>query len=123
MENIADLYYEKLEKAESPGKLLAKFYEGICDKPGSIQNIVLFNKLVKVYGKYIPFFAILDLYSFDGEVTSPYGLLSFYCKRRMEQKMAVVVLNDAYKPLDGNINKILEQIEKQKENPIKIRKL
>jgi hypothetical protein len=123
MENIADLFYEKLEKADRPGNILAKFYEGIFDKPTSVQNIVMFNKLIKVYGKYIPFFAILDLYGFEGEVTTPYGLLSYYCKKRLEQKTAIVVLNDAYKNLDADANKIQKRIEEQRENPAEVEKM
>ena len=47
MENIADLYYEKLSKDDRPGNILAKFYEVTFDVPYSIQNIVMFNKLLK----------------------------------------------------------------------------
>ena len=114
-----------LLKADRPGAVLSKFYEVIFDRPYSVQTIIMFNKLIKVYGKYIPFFAILDLFSYEKvEVTeNMFGLLSYYCKKRVEQKMAVVVLNDAYKDLGKDADKIAEQIAEQKENPIKIRKM
>lgn len=123
MENIADLYYEKLGKTEKPGNILATFYEGIFDKPHSIQNIIMFNKLIRVYGKYIPYFAILDLFSYEkAEVgDNMFGLLSYYCKKRMEQKAELVVLNDAYKNLDAVAQKVLERIENQK--PMKIKRM
>jgi hypothetical protein len=125
MENIADLYYEKLEKTDRPGNVLARFYEGIFDKPFSVQDVIMFNKLLKVYGKYVPFFAVLDLFSYEkAEIKeNMFGLLSYYCKRRMEQKMAIVVLNDAYKNLDKDAKSISDRIEEQKENPIKVRKM
>jgi len=125
MENIADLYYEKLSKDDRPGNILAKFYEVTFDVPYSIQNIVMFNKLVRIYGKYIPFFAILDLFSYEGvEIkTNMFGLLSYYCKKRMEQKTEMVVLNDSYKSLDKSVKDILERIDEQKKNPAKIKRM
>jgi hypothetical protein len=125
MENIADLYYEKLSTTDRPGNILTSFYEDIFSRPHSIQNIILFNKLVKVYGKYIPYFAILDLFSYEkAEVgDSPFGLLSYYCKKRMEQKTEFVVLSDAYKNLDAVAEKVLERIETQKEKPPKAKRM
>jgi hypothetical protein len=125
MENIADLFYEKLGTAESPGNILAQFYNSIFDQPNSVQKIIMFNKLIKVYGKYIPFFAILDLFSYEkAEVTeNMFGLLSYYCKRRLEQKTELVVLNDAYRSLDKTAKDILDRIEEQKEKPMKIKRM
>lgn len=125
MENISDLYYEKLSKTDKPGAILAKFYEGIFDKPYSVQNIIMFNKLIKVYGKYIPFFAILDLFSYEKvEITdNMFGILSYYCKKRLEQKTEIIVLNDAYKDLDTTVKKIIERIDEQKEKPIKVKRM
>lgn len=124
LENIADLYYEKLSNDPRSGNILAKFFEDLFSRPYSTQNIVMFNKLVKVYGKYIPFFAILDMYSYENaEVENPYGLLSYYCKKRLEQKTALVVFNDAYKNLDAYADKLTARIDAIKENPPRIRKM
>ena len=125
MENIADLYYEKLSKESNPGKVLAAFYETLFDRSYSVKNIIMFNKLVKAYGKYIPFFAILDMFSYEGLeiVDNMFGLLSYYCKKRLEQKTEIVVLNDSYKDLDSVVKKTLERIETQKESPIKIKRM
>lgn len=125
MENIVDLYYEKLEKADKPGTLLARFYESVFDRPTSFQNAITFGKLVKVYGRYIPFFAILDLHAYEkAEITSNmYPLLAHFCKKRLEQKTATVVLSDSYRNLETLVDRIQEKIDTQKENPVEIRKL
>jgi hypothetical protein len=125
MENTADLYYEKLGSTDRPGGVLAKFYEITFDRPYSVKDIIMFNKLINVYGKYIPFFAILDLFSYEKAEMSDnmFGLISYYCKKRMEQKTEMIVLNDAYKNLDKKAKEILDRIEAQKENPIKIKRM
>lgn len=125
MENIADLYYEKLSVTTNPGNVLAKFYEGIFDRPQSVKDIIMFNRLVKIYGKYIPFFAVLDLFSYEkAEVNdNMFGLLSYYCKKRMEQKTETVVLNDAYKNLDKTVKELSERIEAQKERKVNIKRM
>jgi hypothetical protein len=125
MENTADLYYEKLGSTDKPGGVLAKFYEEIFSRPYSVQDIILFNKLVRVYGKYIPYFAILDLFSYEkAEIgDNMFGLLSYYCKKRLEQKTEVAVLNDAYKNLDTVADKVLERIEQLKDKPFKAKRM
>jgi hypothetical protein len=52
-----------------------------------------------------------------------FGLLSYYCKKRMEQKTEMVVLNDSYKSLDKSVKDILERIDEQKKNPAKIKRM
>jgi len=125
LENNADFYYEKLGETSNPGPVIAKFYESTFDLSYSVKHTIMFNKLVKMYGKYIPFFAVLDLFSYETVEISEnmFGLLSYYCKKRMEQKTELVVLNDAYKNLDKLAKETLVRIESQKEKPIKIKRM
>lgn len=114
-ENLADLYYEKLADTDRPGSVLARFFNALYDRPNSVKEIILFNKLIKVYGKYIPFFAILDFYNYaEAKPENPYGLLSYYCKKRIEEKSSVTVVNDAFKNLDNLADKVAKRIEEQK---------
>lgn len=123
-ENLVDIYYEKLGSQGSPNVTLARFYEELFYLPFSRANLVMFGRLVKVYGRYIPFFAILDLYSYEGADLSKemFGLLSYYCKRRVENRSANIVLNDAYKDLEKRTKTLLDEIEKRKQSPLRIRR-
>lgn len=119
MENLSELYYEKLSDTDRPGNILARFYCALAESTPTNKEIILFNKLVKVYGKYIPFFAILDLYSYEeADRSNPYALLSYYCKKRLEQKSSISVVNDAFKRLDSLAERVVKQIEEQKKLPI-----
>jgi hypothetical protein len=125
MENTADFYYEKLGATDKPGSVLAKFYEELFSRAYSVQDIIMFNKLIKVYGKYIPYFAILDLFSYEKAEISDnmFGLLAYYCKKRLEQKTDIAVLNDAYKNLDNLASKVFDRIEEQRDKPLKIKRM
>jgi len=124
MENIAEFYYEKLGSTDRPGNVLAQFFCSVFDFSVTRKEIILFNKLVKLYGRYVPYFAVLDLYSYEGaDPSNPYGLLSYYCKRRLEQKSYSAVVNDAFRKLDNIAERIEEQIQKQRQTNIIVKRM
>ncbi len=83
-ENLATIYHEKINTEEDAGKILAQFYWALFEKQYNTKEVILFRKLVKLYGKETAFTAILDLYSmpsFDGK---PDNLLFYFCKKNFQ---------------------------------------
>ena len=122
MENIAEYYFEQLHNSTSPGVVLAKLFCQLFDKEINKSDFVTFGRLVKLYGRFITYFAILDFYGVpDANALDPLPLLYFFCKKRLEQKNPEVY-NGAYKNLDSKITKLEEEIRKQTEkNKLKIK--
>jgi len=87
MENLLELYWEKLEKeASRPGNVITRFYSALFDVPTNKSQIIMFNKLIKLYGRYIVFYSVLDLVSVrDLNHDSLYGLLHAMCRNRFER--------------------------------------
>ncbi|HAQ02976.1 TPA: hypothetical protein DCQ22_03745 [Candidatus Nomurabacteria bacterium] len=124
MENLAEFYFEKLPLDSNPGLLLAKFFCQSTNTTLSKSEIIMFNRLIKLYGRTIPYFAILDVNSMnDVNLDNPFGILSYFCKKRIEQKNPEVY-NGAYNNLDKNIEKLGEQIAAQEgRKPLKVKEL
>lgn len=59
MENIADYYYDQLETSTNPGVLLAGMYSKIFDIKLEAKHYMMFNKLVRLYDRFLVFNAIL----------------------------------------------------------------
>ena len=87
MENLLELYWEKLEKeASNPGNVITRFYSALFDIPTSKKQIIMFNKLIKLYGRYIVFYSVLDLVSIkELKHDNLYGLLHVMCRNRFER--------------------------------------
>jgi hypothetical protein len=105
-ENVAEFYYEKLKDTTTPGKLLMKFYRDLLEKPVGVPEIILFNKLVKIFGKYTVFFSVLDLVNVE-TITSLYGILFSICKDRLE-KLNIVDTSAS----SVNLNKLVANFQK-----------
>lgn len=124
MENLADLYYEKLSTSTNAGLTLAQFYCELFSITITKAEVILFNRLLKLFGRYTVYFAILDLYGYEeANLDNVYGLLSYYCKKRVEAKNGPVLTQDPYVNLNSRIEKIGKQIESQKKTKIEIRGL
>jgi len=124
MENIAEYYYELLPKDTNPGLLLAKFFCQVMETTVSKSEIITFNRLVRLYGRSIPYFAVLDVAGMSNVNTeNPFPLLAYFCKKRIEQK-SPEVNGGAYVNLDNKIEKLAEQVEAQKNRKkLKIKEL
>lgn len=114
MENLAEYYYELLPQDTNPGVLLAKFFCRGMEIPITKSEIITFNRLIRLYGRTIVFFAILDVCGMtDVNTDNPFPLLAHFCKKRLEQKNPEVY-NGAFVNLDSKIGKLAEQVEAQK---------
>lgn len=121
-ENIVDLYYEKLHSTTNPGLVLAQFFGSVFDRTITRSEIILFNRLLKVYGRFIVFFTVLDMSSMnDINFDSLYPLLSYFAKKRLDQKFGVVMMES--QDLNKVANSLEKQIEKQKKQKLVIPEL
>ncbi len=112
MENIAEFYYNRLATDPNPAKVLTELYFHVTGKNTTKSEIIMYNKLIKIFGKYTAFFSTLDLGKYEeGEITgTPYALLYTICKSRFERQTGNSLI-PAFEPLD----KLVEQIEEEKE--------
>jgi len=87
MENMLEYYYEKLEKENRPGVVITRFYAEMFSQETSKKEIIMFNRLIKIYGRFIVFFAVLDVEKVvkDGRYDNIFGLLHTLCKSRFER--------------------------------------
>lgn len=122
-ENLIELYYEKLYKDNNPGLVLTKFYCELFTLAFSPQKIITFNKLLKLYSRSTVFFSIVDCYDVK-DITHDkiYGLLSYFCKKRMENKLNGVSelpfdLTNSVKEINRKIDKLTEGKELKINDP------
>lgn len=114
MENVAEFYAKELYTIEKPAVHLAKFLSEVAGKPLSRDSIVMMGRLVNIYGRKFVYLSILDvgdMYSRLDTEKNLFGLLSYFCKKRLESSL------EGYKKevdLTNKIKEINESIEKQK---------
>lgn len=120
MENSAEFFYEKLKSDSNPGAILASFYCSLYDIPVSKSEIIMCNRLIKVFGRFTLFFSILDMSgSYPDKPDNTYPLLYTICKRKFESAHGASVIQSR-EPLDSFINSITKDINRQKKSKIKI---
>lgn len=113
MENISEFFYEKLKSSTNPGVVLAQFYAEILDRESGRSEIIMLNKLIKVFGRFSVFFAIMNLVNVQslGE-GFPYGLLFTICKSSLERKSDTEVDVATSKNLSKEVERMRDAIEK-----------
>jgi hypothetical protein len=117
MENSAEFYYEKLKDSTNPGTVLATFFCKLYEKAVTRSEIIMFNKLITVFGKYTAFFCILDAYGSYPELTgNPYPLLYTICKKKFESAHNVIFVqsHESLNSYVGTIDKELATLSKSK---------
>jgi hypothetical protein len=115
-EALADIYYDKLKDADNPGLTLARFFCELNDKQVDKDKVILFNRLLKLFGRYTIYFAIMDLYGYEGaNLDNIYGLLSYYCKSRLERESKNSNNSDS-------LEDFLSEVDKQRKAQKKISK-
>ena len=120
MENSAEFYYEKLKTADKPGVILASFYCTLYDIQVGRSEVIMFNKLVRTYSRFIVFFTILDVTgSYAVKPDNPYPLFSAICKRRFELTHLDSTIQ-ARESLDKYIANIDEEMRNLKKKKIKV---
>ena len=118
-ENISEIYYEKLGTTTNPARDLTAFYGSIFEREVGRTEIILFNRLLKLYGRFTVFFAVLDMTSMDNvNFDKPFPLLAYFCKKRLESKNGSIMTDLLY--LDNEVSKLERQIEKMKGHKLPI---
>lgn len=120
MENSAEFYYEKLKGSLSPGAVISALY---CSNYGieiSRTQIIMFNRLIKMFGRFTVFFAVIDLLGTKQEQPEePYGYIYAICKRKFETAHGEAT-TQAREPLDRFISDLDKQIKATKNKKLKI---
>lgn len=123
MENTAEFYYEKLKTATDPGRILSALFSSLYSVETTRTIIIMCNKLIKVFGRFTLFFAILDMAGSYPDLTdNPYPLLYTICKRKFEAAHGDVFLQ-SHESLDSflsSIDKELLQIQKKNKKKIDV---
>lgn len=116
MENQAEFYYEKLRVSKEPGKVLLEFYKEIVNENAGRSEIIMINKLVRLFSRFTVYFSIMDLsrYESDKLVGNLYPLLYTICKSRFEKAH-----NGTIDSAQESLDRILKELEKEREKAIK----
>jgi hypothetical protein len=122
-ENLSEFYYEQLKDTTNPALVLCRFYDELFSKHHGKSEIIMFNRLLKLYGRFTVYFALLDVatmseVNFDNGI---FGLLSYMAKKRIEVKYGVNI-NEA-KDLNREATSIEKLISKQKKVKLEAGKL
>lgn len=117
MENSSEFFYEKLKTAEKPGTILATMYCTLYNIPITKSEIILFNKLLKVFGRFTVFFAILDANgTYQEKIDNPYSLLYTICKRKFEtaHSDSIIQSRESLEPFIEGLDKSISKMKKSK---------
>lgn len=118
IENISDLYYERISNTTNPGPVLARFMGELTNRSITKSHVIMMNKFVRNYGRFLVFFAVLDLADVQNLGDNLYPLLSAICKRRFERKHSSSVVVQ-YEKLNREVSEIEKQISHMKNHKIK----
>jgi len=93
-ENLANEYLDKMEKADNPGAVLASFYAKLFDFPFDSRMIPLFARSVKLYGRFIVFMSLVDMYEIPNlDHQKIFALINYLCKKRLMAGSSTAVSN------------------------------
>lgn len=83
-ESLATIYLNMLIDGNNNALILAKFYWELFSVEPKKEDIILFGRVVKLYGRDIVFGAILDMYDIPNiKLGNIYPLLVYMCKKRL----------------------------------------
>lgn len=118
MENLVEFYYEKLKNSQEPNKVLMELFYEVTGINVGRSEIIMINKLLKLFGRFTLFFSIVDLSSVKSLEGNLYGLLYTICNRRFERAHNNETVN-AFESLSRELNSLEKQIEKISKKKIK----
>lgn len=112
MENQAEFFYEKLRISTNPGQVLLEFYRDIINENAGRSEIIMINRLVKLFGRFTVYFAIMDLSKYDSKdlTGNLFPLVYTICRSRFE-RVHNVSMDVSQEPLD----KMLKELDKERE--------
>jgi hypothetical protein len=100
-EGIATNYLEQLETESNIPLLLSRMYNELFDIPIDSKLIITIARLIKIYGKYNAYWAILDLATFDKlDHGNIFPLLVYLAKKEMLKQQEPIVYMDTKNVLD-----------------------
>ena len=113
MENQAEFYYEKLKSNANQGQVLLEFFREMTGLDGGRASIIMINKLIKLFGRFTVYFAIMDLSKNDKleNGVNLYPLLYTICRNRFERIQNDAVLTVSHESLE----KYLKELDKERE--------
>jgi hypothetical protein len=81
-ENLSEYFYEQLKDTGNPGLCLARFYGETFQRNIGKGEVILFNRMLRLYGRFTLYFSILDM-SFMKDINHENiaPLLSYFCKK------------------------------------------
>ena len=122
MENAAEFFWEQLSTTTNPALVLSRFYGEVFDKEYGRPEVIMFNRLLRLYSKFTIYLSILDMSSMDNInfEGGTFGLLNYFCKKRLEEKFGISTLPNS-ENLDKDIKQLEKEIEKQKHIKLKVR--
>lgn len=107
-ENITELFYTKLKTTTNPGVVLSQFYGILMGIQVGRSEIIAINRLIKIFGKFSVFMAILDVSRRDSYDEFPFGLLFKICRDRVEASIG----SEMTAASAQNLEKLLLDMEK-----------
>jgi hypothetical protein len=113
-ENIAEMFFSRLKVAPNAGVVLAQFYSNVMGLDVGRSEIILFNKLVKLFGKTSVFFSIIDASRIETPTAFPYGLLFKICKTKLEKSLELDIALTSMMSLERRITDLEKDIAKVK---------
>ena len=120
MENSAEFYYEKLKTSISPGAIVAALYCSSYNIEVGRSQIIMFNRLIKMFGRFTVYFSVIDMLgSMQEAPDEPYPYIYTICKRKFEASHGEFN-SQSRESLDKFIADLDKQIEKQKGKKLKI---
>jgi hypothetical protein len=109
-ENVVELYFSKLKTAQNPGVILAQFYNSVMGVEVGRSEIILFSKLVKLWGRTAVFFAVVDISRIDTPKEFPYGLLHHICKTKLEKSTEADLALTSFFSLERKITDLQKEM-------------
>lgn len=82
-ENLAEYWKEKIEESTEPASMLHLMYKSILQTDNNYY--ATFGKLTRIYGRNSVYFSILDCATLDEIEGDPLRILTYFCKKRLEE--------------------------------------
>lgn len=113
-ENLAELFFSKLKIAPNPGVILAQFYGAITGKEVGRSEIIMMNKLVKLYGRTSVFFSTIEITRLKDLEEFPYGYLFTICRTKLQKASEAELSITSMQSLARLITSLEDEVAKVK---------
>jgi hypothetical protein len=121
-ENVSEFYYEQLKDTTNPALVLSRLFGALFNRDYGRSEVILFNRLLKIYGRFTVYFSLLDMTSMtEINFDNIYGLISYFAKKRIEQKYGILVIET--RSLDKEVGTLEKLIAKQKKIKLNVQEL